>query len=75
MSRSFPRWPAAEAVCAKLKRSLETSSLFDPVDAARKLEPEYCAMHERHKQGLPPDHIYIQGGKRLPCDRKPASLG
>jgi len=50
--RSSRREPACE-------RQIARSSLFDPVDAARKLETAFARMHERRQNGLPPDHIYL----------------
>ncbi|MBV2150054.1 tetratricopeptide repeat protein [Sphingobium sp. AS12] len=47
------------ALKAKLERQIAHSSLFDPVDAARKLETAFARMHERRQNGLSPDHIYL----------------
>ncbi len=44
---------------ATLKRNVASSTLFDPVDAARKLEAAYEAMYERSRAGLSADHIYL----------------
>lgn len=43
----------------KLARGLDTSSLFDPVRSARKLEQAYLAMYERYRNDQQPDHIRI----------------
>jgi len=43
----------------KVELSRETSSLFDPVDMARKLESAYRAMHARWAEGLPSEHIRL----------------
>ncbi|WP_147373640.1 tetratricopeptide repeat protein [Hephaestia caeni] len=57
---SLAKNPAGMATLkAKLEYQIEHSSLFDPVDAARKLEAAFARMHERHQNGLPPDHIYL----------------
>ncbi len=46
------------ALKQKLRKNVETSSLFDGVDFARKLERAYQAMYERHQSGLPPADLH-----------------
>jgi protein O-GlcNAc transferase len=43
----------------KLCRNRLTAPLFDTPLYAKHLEAAYQAMYERHKTGLPPDHIEI----------------
>ena len=44
----------------KLARNRLSAPLFDTPRFARNLEAAYIAMHERHKAGLPPEHIDVQ---------------
>jgi predicted O-linked N-acetylglucosamine transferase (SPINDLY family) len=48
---------------AELRRGLlasaATAALFDPRRFARRLEQAYLRMHDRHRAGLPPDHLVI----------------
>jgi predicted O-linked N-acetylglucosamine transferase (SPINDLY family) len=43
----------------KLIENRVTSPLFDTPRYARHLEAAYAKMHERHRAGLPPDHIEV----------------
>jgi predicted O-linked N-acetylglucosamine transferase (SPINDLY family) len=43
----------------RLQANRLTHSLFDSPRYAADLETAYCAMHARHRAGLPPDHIYV----------------
>ena len=43
----------------KVRRNRRTSPLFDTKAFTRHLEAAYAAMHDRARQGLPPDHIDI----------------
>jgi predicted O-linked N-acetylglucosamine transferase (SPINDLY family) len=45
----------------KLARNRLSTPLFDTPRFARNLEAAYIAMHERHKAGLPPEHIHVTG--------------
>lgn len=44
---------------SRLQRQLLTTTLFDPVDAARKLEAAYVAAHQRQRDGQPPANIFL----------------
>jgi protein O-GlcNAc transferase len=48
-----------KAIREKLSRSRLTTSLFDTPLYTMHLEAAYEAMYQRHKTGLPPDHIRI----------------
>jgi predicted O-linked N-acetylglucosamine transferase (SPINDLY family) len=41
----------------KIQNNRLTSSLFDTPRFARNLEAAYTAIHDRYREGLPPDHI------------------
>lgn len=43
----------------KIARNIKASSLFDPVDAARKLEDGFRAIYERYHAGLAPAHTAV----------------
>jgi protein O-GlcNAc transferase len=47
------------ALKAKLARNRSTTPLFDTAKFTRHLEAAYAAMMERHRAGLPPDHIPV----------------
>ena len=47
------------AIRRKLALNRTTQPLFDTARYARYLEQAYVRMHERHRAGLPPDHIVI----------------
>ena len=44
---------------AKLAQNRLTTPLFDTQLFTRQLESAYEAMYERHRAGLPPDHIFV----------------
>jgi protein O-GlcNAc transferase len=50
---------------AELKQRLAghrtTYPLFDTAGFARSLESAFATMHERHRQGLAPDHLRVAG--------------
>jgi predicted O-linked N-acetylglucosamine transferase (SPINDLY family) len=50
-----------DAIKKKLARNRITTALFDTQRYTRHLEAAYEAMVRRHKAGLPPDHILING--------------
>jgi protein O-GlcNAc transferase len=45
------------AVKAKLAQNRSTTALFDTARYTKQIEAAYSAMMERHRSGLPPDHI------------------
>ena len=47
------------AIRRRLAENRTTRPLFDTTRYARYLEQAYLQMHERHRAGLPPDHIVI----------------
>ena len=47
------------ALKAKLARHRLTTPLFDTARFTRHIEAAYTAMMERHRAGLPPDHIHV----------------
>jgi predicted O-linked N-acetylglucosamine transferase (SPINDLY family) len=47
------------AVRRKLAESLPTCRLFDVEAFTRSLEAAYVAMYQRHRDGLPPEHIRV----------------
>lgn len=51
--------PALARTERKLSANIAGNTLFDPVQAARKLEAAFEAMHARRQAGLAPDHIYL----------------
>ncbi len=51
--------PGLPRSAANLPQNRTTQPLFDTVRYARYLEQAYLQMHERHRAGLPPDHIVI----------------
>ena len=48
-----------DTIKEKLARNRGTHPLFDTPLYTKHLEAAYEAMYERHKTGLPPDHIWI----------------
>jgi predicted O-linked N-acetylglucosamine transferase (SPINDLY family) len=46
-----------------LMENQKTSPLFDSERYARNIEKLYMKMVERHRQGLPPDHIQLDGNR------------
>ena len=65
----FLEWPeelvrrdpaALAAIKAKLMGNRETSALFDAARFTRHLEAAFCAMHERHRHGLPPASFAVE---------------
>jgi predicted O-linked N-acetylglucosamine transferase (SPINDLY family) len=48
-----------ESIKRKLADRRLTTPLFDTKLSTRHLEAAFAAMHERHRAGLPPDHIVI----------------
>lgn len=50
---------SASQLKEKVAQNRSTSTLFDPVHAARKLERAYQAIYDRYDADLPPDHIYL----------------
>lgn len=44
---------------ATLTGNLRTAPLFDSALSARHLEAAYARMHERHRAGLAPEHIFV----------------
>jgi predicted O-linked N-acetylglucosamine transferase (SPINDLY family) len=54
------------ALLAEIKQRLadnrSTTPLFDSGLLARNLESAYAMIFERHRAGLPPDHMHVQGG-------------
>jgi protein O-GlcNAc transferase len=48
------------AIRGKLALNRTTLPLFDTPRYARHLEQAYARMHERHRAGLPPDHIVVE---------------
>jgi len=44
---------------AKLARNRSSTALFDTPSFTKHLESAYGRMLERHRDGLPPDHIYV----------------
>lgn len=49
------------AIRNRLARNRLTTPLFDTARFARHLEAAFRTMHERHRAGLPPDHIRVDG--------------
>lgn len=47
------------AIREKLAAGVATASLFDTARATRHMESAYIAMHQRYRDGLPPDHISL----------------
>ncbi len=45
----------------KLAENRLTTPLFDTKSYTKHIEAAYTVMHERHKAGLPPDHVVIPG--------------
>jgi protein O-GlcNAc transferase len=43
----------------KLAENCQTKPLFDTTLFTKHIEAAYTAMIERHRAGLPPDHIYV----------------
>jgi predicted O-linked N-acetylglucosamine transferase (SPINDLY family) len=50
---------ALAAIRCRLSASRQSSALFDSTAFASRMEAALGAMHERHRRGLPPDHIDI----------------
>jgi protein O-GlcNAc transferase len=48
-----------EMIKRKLMQTRLTAPLFDTRRTTRHIERAYVAMHERHRSGLPPDHIDV----------------
>lgn len=48
-----------EEIRRKLARNRGTALLFDTTRFASGIESAYAAMHEWHRAGLPPDHIWV----------------
>jgi predicted O-linked N-acetylglucosamine transferase (SPINDLY family) len=60
----------------RLAHNRLTTPLFDSRSFVRHLESAYTLMFERYRAGLPPDHMYVAGGKapavRTPPEAAPA---
>jgi predicted O-linked N-acetylglucosamine transferase (SPINDLY family) len=48
-----------QAVVARLTSGRVSAPLFDAARYTRHLEAAYAAMYERHRSGLPPEHIHV----------------
>lgn len=53
-----------QEVRQKLAKNRLTTSLFDIEQFTGHIEAAYTAMHERHRAGLPPGHIYVRADSR-----------
>ena len=60
----------ARSLKAKLARHRLTTPLFDTAAFTRHLEAAYAAMMERHRAGLPPDHIRVPGQRAMIRSRR-----
>jgi predicted O-linked N-acetylglucosamine transferase (SPINDLY family) len=52
--------PRYNELRARLERNRRTSPVFNTAAFTRTLEAAYTAIHTRHTQGLPPDHIAVE---------------
>ena len=58
--------PRLAALKQRLADSRNSSSLFDTASFTRNLESLYRQMHDRHRAGLPPAHLAVDGPLEAP---------